>query len=291
MRNEYKRSDIFICSNQAHADFNKKVSVYHVLKVKKCFPEGCVYFYWKCKKLNKGETCHKRYQHVGRKCFGCKEFYDVKITNQLKLAVKNDKWQKFEEDLQDFEEWFESVKGKTMAIYGRIDSVKPHFTKKSFSQNERIQFNGFILTFKECYIDRMHFEDFTFARIGVAMFHRYRFSPGDKFDFLAGVEEDRGRILFRKLHQIEFDQHQNNTSWDDNKISSIISTASELSVQLDKCRYCPHGVLIDKQGEYEKKAASRQMFCLSGIKDPQSCVIPALDRLHEEECQPCESRL
>ena len=150
MRNEYKRSDIFICSNQAHANFNKKVSVYHVLKVKKCHPNGCVYFYWKCKKLNKGETCPKRYQHVGKKCFGCKEFYDEKITNQLKINADNGKWQQFQEDYQNFEDWLESIRGKTLPIFGEIDSVKPHLIKKSTSPKGRLQLKGFILTRSFC---------------------------------------------------------------------------------------------------------------------------------------------
>lgn len=284
MRNEYKRSDIFLCSNQAHIGFNKKVSVYHVLKIKRCFPNGCVYFYWKCKKLNKGETCRKKYRHVGRKCFGCKEFYDEKITNQLKMVLEDSKWEKFKEDLQYFEDWLELVRGKTLPVYGRIDSVKPYFIKNSIYANGKLRLKGFILIFRECYIDRTHFEDFAFARIGVGQFQRIRFSPDDKFDFLASVEEDHGRILFRKLHQVEFDQHRNNTDWDNSKISNMISTASELPQQLDKCHYCPHGVLVDIKPDYDGQVSSRRMICLLGTKEPKSCVIPVLDKLNEDEC-------
>lgn len=284
MKNEYKRSDIFTCSNQSHANFNKKVSTYHVLKVKKCFPEGCVYFYWKCKKLNTGESCHKKYEHVGRKCFGCKEFYDVKVTNQLQVSVNKNEWEKFQKDFAEFEEWLESVQGKTLPIYGEIDSVKPHFTKRSTAQNG-LELKGFILTFRECYIDRTFFEDFTFARINVNAFQRFRFSPGDKLDFLATVDEDRGRILFYKLRRIEFVEHQDNTLWDQSKINVIMSTATVLSQQLEKCHYCQHGILVDLRDNYENMSKSRQMYCLAGIKDAKACVIPTLEKITgDEDC-------
>jgi len=286
MRNEYKRSDIFICSNQAHANFNKKVSVYHVLKVKKCYPDGCVYFYWKCKKLNKGESCPKKYQHVGKKCFGCKEYYDEKITNQLKTSVDNSQWEEFQEELQDFEDWLETVRGKTLPIFGEIDSVKPHLVKNSSAKNGRLQLKGFILTFKECYIDRTYFEDITFARINVGMFQRFRFSSGDKLDFLAKVEENHGRILFQRLHQIEFTDHQDNQDWNETQLLVTISTATQLFKQFDKCHYCPHGVLIDIHQDYDDSDFIRQMFCLEGIKDPQACVIPIFEKINEDGCPP-----
>jgi hypothetical protein len=188
MRNEYKRSDIFLCSNQAHSGFDKKVSVYHVLKNKKCYPNGCVYFYWKCKKLNKGESCPKKYRHVGKRCFGCKEFYDVKITNQLKIAVDDDKWRTFRDDLQDFEDWLQSVKGRSLSVWGEIDAVKPHLLQAP----NRLILKGFILTFKECFIGRTYFEDYTFARIGLNMFQRFRFSPGDKMDLSLSISSKPG---------------------------------------------------------------------------------------------------
>lgn len=282
MKNEYKRSDIFICSNQAHSNFNKKVSTYHVFKVKKCFPNGCVYFYWKCKKINKGESCHKKYNHVGRKCFGCKEFYDDKVTNHLKTNIDNSEWQKFREDFAEFEEWLESVRGKTLAIYGEINNVKPHFTKRA-SVNNGLELKGFILTFKECYIDRTFFEDYTFARINSNMFQRYRFSPGDKLDFLATVNEDRGRILFYKLKRIEFDKHQENTAWDRSKINVALSTAAVLSKQFEKCQYCPHGILVDIRDDFENLSKSREMFCLAGITDVNACVMPVLEKISADD--------
>lgn len=280
MRNEYKRSDIFLCSNQAHSGFDKKVSVYHVLKNKKCYPNGCVYFYWKCKKLNKGESCPKKYHHVGKNCFGCKEFYDVKITNQLKIAVDDDSWQTFQEDLQDFEDWLQSVKGRSLPVWGEIDTVKPHLLQAP----NRLLLKGYILTFKECFIGQTHLEDYSFARVGLNMFQKFRFSPGDKMDFLATVEEDRGRIILNRLRRIEFSEHRENDLWSESRMTVVLSTAIKLKKQWEKCHFCPHGVLVDVQQNGGEIKISRRMYCLAGVQNPESCVLPALEKIENDEC-------
>ncbi len=286
MRNEYKRSDVFLCTNQAHAKFGKKVSVYHVLKVKSCYPEGCVYFYWKCKKLNKGESCPKRYQHVGKNCFGCKEYYDVKITNQLQLTLGKQDWQNFQEELENFEDWLQSVYGKTLSIFGEIDSVKPHLTQCLAPGNGSLQLNGFMLTFKECYIDRTHFEDVAYASVGIMQYKRFQFSPGDKLDFLARVDENHGRILFHQLHRIEFTTHSINGRWDESQIRVALSTATELPQQFEKCHYCRHGVLVDLKQLPDESIFARRLYCLAGVQAPADCAVQTLEFLNGEGCPP-----
>ena len=281
MRNEYKRSDIFLCTNRAHARFGKRVSVYHVLKVRKCYPNGCVYFYWRCKKLNKGESCPRGYSHVGRKCFGCKEFYDVKITNHLQLAVDSSGWENFRRDLEDFENWVQEVQGKELSINGRIDGVKPHVVR---SNGAGLSLRGFILTFREVFIDRTHFEDFAYADVSVAQMRRYRFSPGDRMEFLASVQLDQGRVVFRKLHRIEFDEHQPNRKWNETDTVVSVSTAAELPGQPEKCHFCPHGVLVDVKGYGGNGNEGRRLYCLEGVRDPEECPLAVLDRLNGDAC-------
>jgi len=283
MRNQYKRSDIFLCTNQAHASFGKRVSVYHVLKVKQCYPNGCVYFYWRCKKLNKGETCPRGYTHVGRKCFGCKEFYDVKVTNHLQRAVDEAGWDAFQRELEEFENWLQEVQGKTLSINGRIDAVKPHVVLNG-NGSQKLKLRGFILTFREVYIGHTHFEDFAFADISVNQMRRHRFSPGDRMEFLADVHLDHGRLVFRRLHRIEFDEHRPNGKWSETDTVVSLSTATELPRQLEKCHYCPYGVLVDVRQFNGNGHEGRRLFCLEGVQTPESCTIPALDRLNGDTC-------
>ena len=78
MINPYKRTDIFRCKYPAHARFEHQVSTYHVLRVKNCFPQGCLSFKWRCELMDKGKRCIKGFKFIGKKCFGCRFFYDEK---------------------------------------------------------------------------------------------------------------------------------------------------------------------------------------------------------------------
>ncbi|MFQ6115065.1 MAG: hypothetical protein ACE5NG_13455 [bacterium] len=179
MINQYKRLDVFKCNYPSHARYENRVSVYHVLKDRKCFPQGCIYFQWRCQLLNKGESCVRGYSHVGRKCFGCKYFYDEKINNQPQVSLREDDFKIFQEELRDFENWLEEIKDKEINFCGVIDSVKPRFQKLLFGTKSEVKLQGFILTFREGYIGRVHFEDFCYGVIGKNQQSNHKFSPGD----------------------------------------------------------------------------------------------------------------
>ncbi|MFX0201192.1 MAG: hypothetical protein ACFFCW_34170, partial [Candidatus Hodarchaeota archaeon] len=110
--NQHKRQDVFKCAHKAHFKFDKNVSVYHVMREKNCFPQGCIYFVWRCKLINKGKRCPKGYEHVGRKCFGCKYYYEEKVCHQPDVILDDEEFKKFEKSLEEYEEWLESVVGK-----------------------------------------------------------------------------------------------------------------------------------------------------------------------------------
>ena len=88
MINQYKRTDVFRCNYESHAKFENKVSVYHVLKKKKCWPTGCLSFKWTCRLLNKGKKCIRGYDFMGKKCDGCSYYDDIKIHNQPQSLIK-----------------------------------------------------------------------------------------------------------------------------------------------------------------------------------------------------------
>jgi hypothetical protein len=140
--NQYKRQNVFQCGHKAHFRFEKNVSVYHVLKEKKCHPEGCIYFLWKCRLLNKGHSCPKGYQHVGRNCFSCKNYFEEKITYQPEILLNKEEFENFQRELEEFENWLEGAIGKRVEFSGTVNSVKPHFKKKKFGSKESLTFPG-----------------------------------------------------------------------------------------------------------------------------------------------------
>ena len=286
MINQYKRVDVFRCQNRAHAKLGKRVSVYHVLKVKKCYPNGCVYFRCKGQKLNKGESCPRDYKHGGRLCFGCKYFYDEKVAHQLEMVLPKAQQAEFWEDLDAFEDWLEEIRGRRHSILGRIQSVKPQLEKRILGKDEQLSLRGFLLVFRDTYIGQTHFEDFTYAAVPVSAYKRWVFRPGDELEFSAVVNEDQGRLVYSRLRDVEFSRRgEGEAPWTQKEIPLLLKTATEFRIQPEKCLYCPYGTLVDVT---ERSARGnfryRRLFCLKGIHDPATCVVQPLEKIASEGC-------
>ena len=164
--NHYKRHDIFKCAHQSHTHFGYRVSVYHVLKEKECYPRGCIYFNWRCRLLNKGQTCPKKFKHVGRACFNCREFYDEKEIFKPELLIAEKEYEGFLRSMHSFEDWLESVRGKEIDFSGTVHSLKPGFYRKAYAPERQISFDGFLLHFSGGYINLDYFDDAVYAKIG-----------------------------------------------------------------------------------------------------------------------------
>ena len=283
--NHYKRQDIFRCVQQAHAQFENRVSVYHVLKEKGCYPRGCIYFNWRCRKLNKGLSCPRKFKHVGRKCFGCKEFYDEKVINRPEVVLSDEEFSQFMRDLGEFETWLSGLKGTEVNLSGTINSVKPRMKHIIQGKRGRIELNGFVLIFRDAFIDLTKFEDFSYLTISKSLQAKYRFSKGDKLDLFARVSLDRGRLIFGRPNRIEIDERGEGEAWSWDKALVAARTATHIPYQLEKCVACDRGCLLDtvertNAGERHK----RQLFCLQGIKDPYHCIYDVAKTIDVEPC-------
>jgi len=283
--NHYKRQDVFRCVQQAHARFENRVSVYHVLKEKGCYPRGCIYFNWRCRKLNKGLSCSRKFKHVGRKCFGCKEFYDEKVINRPEIVLSDEEFSQFMRNLGEFETWLKSLKATEVNLSGTIYSVKPSMKNIIHGKRNRIELNGFVLIFREAFIDLTKFEDLCYVTISKRAQSKYRFSKGDKVDLYARVSLDRGRLILRRPNRIEIDERGGGEIWSWEKALVAARTATHIPYQLEKCFACDRGCLLDaiertNAGERHK----RQLFCLQGIKDPGHCIYDLAKTIDTELC-------
>jgi hypothetical protein len=271
--NQYKRQDVFQCGHKSHFKFEKNVSVYHVLKDKGCYPEGCIYFLWKCKLLNKGHSCPKGYQHVGRNCFSCKNYFEEKITYQPKILLDQEEFINFQRNLEEFEDWLEGVRGKRIEFSGTVNSVKPHFKKQRFGSKEVLNFPGFLVSFKEGYLDRVLFKDYIFLTLSRKSQENLKFVQRDKVEFEATLRTDKGRIILEKIGHVEFLEKRPQTPWNLSQALVAKNTGTEFDCQPEKCLACENGCLLDvveKDGQHTK--AYRHLFCLAGVGDPEACV-------------------
>ncbi len=283
MINPYKRLDIFKCKSLGHGKFENRVSVYHVLRIKNCYPQGCIQFLWRCHLLNKGKRCTRGFKHVGRKCFGCREYFDKKIHNQPVLLVSDAEYDQFLEELDEFEDWLELLQNRFIDIQGTIDSVKPALTKIITPHSDRLELKGYFLHFREAFIDRTHWEDHCYAVIYPDQHKRFEFAPGDEIDFRAKVTLDQGRVVFKKLNSIEFLYRSNRPTWSNSEALVIQHTLIPFSKQHQKCYHCEQGMLVDVIDKSRPQwQRSRELICLKNFSNPKDCVYPVETNQFEE---------
>lgn len=287
MKNPYKRLDIFCCKYDGHAKFDYKVSAYHVLRVKNCYPQGCLYFKWRCQLLNKGQNCVKGFQHVGKKCFGCKYYYDEKVNNQPRLLISEVEYNTFLDELEEFEDWLETIKGKDIEFCGTIQSVKPRFTKIINLDKSFINLEGYLLHFNEVFLDRIHWEDHCYAIIYADQQQRYKFAPKDELEFKCRIGVDQGRLIFKKVRAIDFRFKSNEKTWTNSEVLVVKGTATFFENQTAKCLQCDKGVLIDvidkSSPHWERR---RELYCLKSFPSPEVCHY-AVENLLAEIQQQC----
>ncbi len=279
--NHYKRHDIFRCTHQSHTHFGYRVSVFHVLKEKECFPKGCIYFNWRCRLLNKGQTCPKKFKHVGRNCFNCREFYDEKELLKPELLVGEKDYALFLKNLQRFEDWLNTVRGREIDFSGTIHCLKPSFYKKAESPERQISFDGFLLNFSSGYVNLDYFDDPVYAKIGSAVQHRLKLGTGDKVNFRAHIKEVRGRIVLLRVRGIDIDEKAAEEIWTESRAQLAKSTGTIIPGHHERCLRCDRGSLLDIVSDEKKQ---RMMLCLEGIQDPDYCIYSVSKLLLADRC-------
>ena len=272
LMNQYKRRDVFRCTHETHLRFNSAVSVYHVLEEKKCFPQGCICFKWRCKKLNKGEPCPRKYKHVGRTCSNCRYFYDIKLIKRPETLLPQKEFEQFQKDLKTFESWLKSHQRKRVEFSGTVNSVKPRFSLRTAKNKSGLVFEGFLLNFREGTVNSKLFHDFIYVPISSRMQARFCFGKGDSVVFSGFFCTRNGSVVLRKIRGTEILDRGDPCFWTASRARVAQRTGSILRCQSEKCYACDKGILLHAQSDDGPgDGVRRRMFCLEGIKDPEGC--------------------
>ena len=283
--NQYKRQEVFRCTHETHLHFNSAVSVHHVLKVKKCYPRGCIYFKWRCKKLNKGERCPRKYKHVGRPCSSCSYFYDVKVIKRPEIILPQKEFEQFQKDFKAFESWLNNHRGRLVEFSGRINSVKPRYSLKMTSKKPSVFFEGFLLNFLESSINTTPFRDFIYVTISSRMQARLRFAKGDSVCLSGYLTVTNGSVVLRNVRGIEMLERGDPCFWTESRARVARQTGSILSYQSEKCYTCDKGILLHiRSDDAQAESSGRRMFCLEGMEDPQWCCYSLKKNLRLHGC-------
>jgi hypothetical protein len=277
LNNPYKRLDVFQCRHESHADFRGRVSPYHVLREKKCYPDGCISFIWDCTLLNKGKSCIHRYRSVGKSCKGCTYFIDDKIHFQPECIVDAEGYEQFLEDLETFETWMQKLQYKRPSVAGRIQSVKPHYKRVLHEKETHTQLRGYLLVIRPAYIGTDAFQDTLYIRISEGQMNAFRFVPKMKLECTGEIRLDRGRLILFRPGRFEIVRKGWGTPWTRERALVSIKTAKQLESQPTQCLACPWGALVDTEDLRDSESPfRRRLFCLKGVEDYRGCYVRAL---------------
>ncbi len=196
--------------------------------------------------------------------------------------MKPEEAKKFHRELEEFEEWLEITVGKWVEFSGKVFSVKPHFKKVIYGKKEILEFPGYLISFKEGYLDRVLFKDSIFVTVSRRTQLNVKFSRGDEVEFKARLREDRGRIVLDRIKQVEFVFKEEAEVWSLSQALVAKNTGKEFDCQPEKCMMCENGSLLDvveKSGD--SHSAKRHLFCLIGMENPDECVYQLAKKIKE----------
>ncbi len=272
LTNLWKQRGVFACSHAAHEDFEGCVSPYHVLREKRCHPQGCIYFRWRCRRLEKGKACKRKFTHVGRLCRGCREYEEEKIHQQPRLLLTEGQWLDFRRALLEFEDWFDQTVGRELEITGEVADVKPSFVRE-VDAGSRIRFRGFLLVLREAYLGRTRFDSPVYLRVSRSAQERHGFRGGDVIECHGTVREDRGRVVIDRVRRVEVLSRGQGRLWTAAEGLVARRTATAFRRQPEQCLLCAEGTLLDV---HQETAAGirryRRLLCLEGMPEPEVCV-------------------
>jgi len=270
-KNLYKQTRTFRCVHDVHRHFNSEMSPFYILSEKHCYPDGCVYFHWKCRLLAKQKTCFRGFSHVGNKCFNCKFFYEEKRHQYPELITNNDEKGSFLDRFTEFEDWILELKSRRVACEGKIAGITPHLSLRRNGNQQNLSAHGFLIRFEEGYIDNLLFEDPFYLSISSLSQNKLLLREGDNLEFEAGLIIDRGRLKFIKAGRFQFYERGIEKPIRQNDVIVALKTFTIQENQPSNCMGCANGILVDV--EKSKNGSSRVMVCLQGIADYRYCSI------------------
>jgi hypothetical protein len=281
MRNCYKREDVFLCRHDSHRGFDHRVSAYHVLVEKRCYPHGCLDFIWKCKLLGKGGTCPKGYKHVGSNCTSCRFYDEEKVQRRPVLLLSEDEYAAFLEDCRSFDDWVADKRDRLVEVGGRITDIRPHLVKEVDGSRSSMSLRGFLLRLESAYVGMQGLDDALYMRVSRAQQQRHRLAAGDGIEGVGLVDLDRGRLVVAQTRRLRVEERSGAQApgWDRALLDR--SGAVTLEGQPGRCLRCERGALVDVRDlrGRGRGAVRREVLCLEGIGRPEDCPYEALRAL------------
>lgn len=274
IKNLFKASDLFSCRHPSHKLFDYEVSPYHIFIVKKCFPHGCVEFLWRCREFEKGRKCPRNFKHVGRNCFSCKQYHELKLCYAPETELDGSALRDFIDDLREYESWVESMNGRSVRFSGITGSIEPHYRMKINPRNSNVIMDGYYVAFDKGYIGNDLFDDRIYLRISEKRLINTQIAPGDEMEFEAVFTPDRGRIILRSPRRLEITKNGGRPALTPSRARVGRATGKIITGSITHCRNCPYCSLLDIEDiSRQQPSYYRRFFCLRGVTDSENCPV------------------
>jgi len=257
-----------------------------VLVGRRCYPNGCIRFLWKCKLLGKGGTCPQGYRHVGNNCAQCRHYDEEKIRHRPELVLGAAEFADFLEDCRRFDEWMAAQRGSRREAGGEISDVRPHLVRRIDGHRASLVLRGFLLRLSPAFVGLHGIEDPLYIRLTRGQQERHRLAPGDRIECEGYLELDRGRLVIHLASRLRVEARSGAVAaaWDQALVDRI--GAARIHGQPERCLRCPRGVLVDVEALGNRPGPSpgrrRELLCLEGIGRPEDCPYEALQSLRGE---------
>ena len=268
-KNYFKTQNVFQCVHDVHKNFKSAMSPHHVLIEKNCFPDGCIYFQWKCRLLAKQKKCFRNFERVGKKCFNCKYFYEEKIHQYPEVLLSQENFSVFCENFDDFIDWLNDLQKRRVLAEGKIHSIKPELTIAYSRYRSMINLRGFLVKFSSGYLDNQFFDDSFYLSISWLTQNKLKLRKNDNLEFEANLSLDRGRLKLFKSGKFHFVERGNGHPPNRSHLLVALNTASVQKGQPEKCLRCSKGILSDIIDS--TTSPQRGMVCLLGMPDHRLC--------------------
>ncbi len=177
-----------------------------------------------------------------------------------------------------------------MHVGGQVDflatasSVKPEYILIKAKYNSHVILKGFLLTFRNCIINKMPYNDTVYAPVSIRLQNAMHFARHDMVSGSGYFTVSSGMIILRQLRRIEILEKTMPVYWTASKARIIQKTGTILPYQLAKCHACEHGSLLQVFYDGDNTPHARALFCLEGIADPELCGQAAEQLLMHAAC-------
>jgi hypothetical protein len=270
-RNLYKRSDVFFCPHRLHKHRESGTSTWHIIRHKQCFPQGCKTFRWRCRKFEAGRKCHRGKKHVGKDCFSCPYFFDIKEVYQPETKLPENEYRNFLREFEEFEDWVTELTRRRIEVRAVVKAINPLLVDHGGNGIPKIAGRGVLLYFGEGIFEYDKFLDPFYARLSFSVYDRYRIAVGDEIDFKGELRIDRGRFVIDRVGGIETIRASGGEIADLKELRQARFTGTVIEGQPAKCLRCPNGLLIDSLNSDGRSQPRRLMYCTKGVADYRYC--------------------